>query len=269
MTTLVVEDGSIVPGANSYISLANAQTYWANWGYTSATIGTDTGAMTTALYQAAYAMDRLYGRFYSGKVAKNSPQTMLWPRQRYAHEEVQVFVQDPTGSGALLIACVIEGTITNIYVIEGGVNYTAPILTVGGMYSGTNTTPNPAVITANLTSGVITSTTIVSGGSGYISPREIVDNNGNRVNINQVPQAVLDGQCEMAVIALSNGVSALFPNEAEDRYIQQQIVELGVGANLRKQFFNKEATDIERYEGFRLIELRLWSVMNRQMVVTL
>jgi hypothetical protein len=269
MTTLIVEDGSYVPGANSYVDLADAQTYWANWGYGSSVIGTDTGAMTTALYQAAYAMERLYGRWYSGKVPKNSPQSMLWPRQRYAEEEVTVCVEDTTGAGAFLIARVIDGTVINVYVVEGGQNYTAPMITIGGTYSGINAQLNPAVITATVTSGVITGVTVVSGGSNYVSPRTIKDNNGNRIALNEIPQALKDAQCEMAVIALMNGMAALFPNESEERFVQQEIVELGVGANLRKQFFNKEATDIERYEGFRPVELRLWNIMNRQMVVTL
>jgi hypothetical protein len=82
MTSLIVETGSITPNANSYVSLADATNYWTQWGYT-AQVGSDTTVQTNALYFAGYALDRLFGRFYMGKMAKHSEQGMLWPRQRF------------------------------------------------------------------------------------------------------------------------------------------------------------------------------------------
>src|SRR6185437_4029457 len=122
---LVVEDGTFVPGANTYISLADATTYWTNWGYT-ADVGTDTTAQTVALYYAAYAMERLYGRFYIGQVAKNSPQNLLFPRVGTHDRAPYVRVQDTTGTGAKFFVRVVDGVIQQISVIEGGSNYTSP-----------------------------------------------------------------------------------------------------------------------------------------------
>jgi hypothetical protein len=266
MTTLIVENGSIVPNANSYISQANAITYWTNWGYTQA-IGASSSVQIQALYSAAYALDRLFGRFYLGKVARHSPQPMLWPRQRYANEEVFINVQDSTGAGALIVARIIEGVLVNAWIVDGGANYTAPTLNVGAWPYAQNV--NQAVLSATVSSGVITGITISNGGSGYPTPRSIIDTNGEDIAINEVPQSLLDAQCELANMAIISGSTALFPNENEERYLQQEINELGAGLNLRRQFFPKETTDIERYQGFRKVELILWNVMNREMVVTL
>ena len=80
--TLIVEDGTIVAGANSYVSLASATTYLDNWyPTTSGTWDSATVAQqTVALASAAYAMDRLYGRKYLSILPPASTQAMLWPR---------------------------------------------------------------------------------------------------------------------------------------------------------------------------------------------
>ena len=264
MTTLTVETGSIVPNANSYISLTDAQTYWTNMGYTSAQIGTDSTAQTNALWMAGYAMERLFGRFYMGKIAKHSPQSMLWPRQRFPDETVCVQVTDPTGNGAVLVARVLDGAIANVYVVQGkgGAGYSSTPTIQFVDYYGSG-----ATATATVVSGAITAVTVNTGGCNYSTPVGIRTNDSIDVAINSVPQALRDAQCELAVLCLVNGNAALYPNESETRYLQQEIDELGVGLNLRRQYFNKEVMDIERYEGFRKIELQLWAVLNRTIMV--
>lgn len=80
--TIIVEDGSIVPGANSYISLADANTYLGNW-YGTDWTGLDATAQASALFYAAFALDRLYGRKYLSVMPPTSGQTMLWPRYTF------------------------------------------------------------------------------------------------------------------------------------------------------------------------------------------
>lgn len=261
MTTLTVETGSIVPNANSYISLTDAQTYWTNMGYTSTQIGTNTTAQTNALYYAGRAMERLFGRFYMGKIANDSPQTMLWPRQRFPESTVCVQVQDSTGAGAQLTARVVSGVVVAIWVVQGGANYTSPTIQIFDR-NGLG-----ATATASLTSGAISSVNVTAGGSNYSTPVGIRTNDRADIAINAIPQALRDAQCELAVLCLVNSPAFLYPNENETRYVQQEINELGVGLNLRRQYFNKEVMDIERYEGFRQVELILWAVLNRAIVV--
>ena len=83
--TLIVEDGSIVAGANSYVSLANANTYLVNWyGITgSAWDSANSDQQTSALFYGAYALDRLFGRRYLSILPPASTQSLLWPRYTF------------------------------------------------------------------------------------------------------------------------------------------------------------------------------------------
>jgi hypothetical protein len=83
---IVVEDGTIVSGANSYISVANASTYLGTWYPGSAwdaAVAANDGTAEAALYAAAFAMDRVYGRRYLSTLPPASKQTMLWPRYTF------------------------------------------------------------------------------------------------------------------------------------------------------------------------------------------
>jgi len=82
MVTIVVEDGSIVAGANSYVSLADASTYLGNW-YGTAWANLQPAVQSSALYYAQYALDRLYGRKYLSIIPPASQQTLLWPRYTF------------------------------------------------------------------------------------------------------------------------------------------------------------------------------------------
>jgi hypothetical protein len=83
---IVVEDGTIVAGANSYISVAFATAYLDVWYPSSAwdaAVTAADGTAEAALYAAAFALDRLYGRRYLSVLPPASTQTMLWPRYTF------------------------------------------------------------------------------------------------------------------------------------------------------------------------------------------
>jgi hypothetical protein len=75
--TLIVEDGSIVADANSYISLADALLRAPVLGVTISAV-TEEGE--SQLIQAAYALDRDYRSFYKGSKTDPDNQSMQWPR---------------------------------------------------------------------------------------------------------------------------------------------------------------------------------------------
>lgn len=84
--TLVVEDGTIVAGANSYISQADADTYLTNWYGASAwsdAVKAVDGTASAALYYGCYAMERLFGRKYLSICPPGSAQSLLWPRYTF------------------------------------------------------------------------------------------------------------------------------------------------------------------------------------------
>ncbi len=82
MTTIVVEDGSQVANANSYVSLADAINYHTLNGNTDFT-DADSDTQTFALLQACQSMELLYGPDYLGKISPLSPQALLHPRMYY------------------------------------------------------------------------------------------------------------------------------------------------------------------------------------------
>lgn len=258
MTSIVVEDGTIVSGANSYVSLANATTYWGNWGYSLTNITTT--QQTNALIQAAYALDKLFGRYYVGRVQHKSPQSLLWPRQFDPSTPYSVQVQDSTGSGAEFVVRVIDGSVSNVFIVNGGSNYTAPTLMLAGpdnIYGGTVT----ATVTAALTSGAISSVTITNAGQNYRSPREITANDYTNIAINEIPQQLQDAQCEIAWLALSG--TNIFPQLSDEQKLKQERTQIG-SINLINTYDNPFQLDGERLQGFRKVELVLGPVITTQ-----
>ena len=75
--TIIVEDGTIVDDANSYLSVADATTYHALFGNTTWTNLAD--LQEVALIRATQAADILFGESYKGKLI-NSTQSLLYPR---------------------------------------------------------------------------------------------------------------------------------------------------------------------------------------------
>lgn len=79
---LIVEDGTGVVGAESYVSVSAADTYWGNRTQLSAS-ATWTAATTAvkegALREATDFLDAQYGPFYRG-IRRGYVQSLLWPR---------------------------------------------------------------------------------------------------------------------------------------------------------------------------------------------
>lgn len=76
---MIVEDGSIVAGANSYISFTDATAYHTSYGndWTS-----DTAVGELALIQATRALDLIYGSDYLSELRSDS-QNLLFPRYAF------------------------------------------------------------------------------------------------------------------------------------------------------------------------------------------
>jgi hypothetical protein len=253
-TNLVVEDGSIVSGANSYVSLTDAQTYWGNWGYS--VTGYTSTQQTNALYYSAYAMEKLYGRFYIGRTAKYSPQALLWPRQFDSEVPTVVLANDATGQGAKFYVRVIDGVVSNVYIVNGGANYTAPTLTV---YDSQGT---GATVAATVTAGVITSVTITNGGENYCTPEEINANDHTVIAIDEIPQCLKDAQCEVAYLSLTG--SNIFPEVSDEQKLKLARDQIGNLNFYREYQTDRYRLDGERIQGFRKVELILSPIINSQ-----
>lgn len=74
--TLIVEDGTGLPNADSYVSVADARTYAANYGYT---LPADDAAVEVLLRQATRFMLTAYGALWQGARAV-AGQRLDWPR---------------------------------------------------------------------------------------------------------------------------------------------------------------------------------------------
>jgi len=75
---LIIEDGTIVAGAESYVSAADATTYHGNRGNTT-WAGTDT-VKDAALLKAAAYLDGHYCKRFKGTKYQPLDQNMQWPR---------------------------------------------------------------------------------------------------------------------------------------------------------------------------------------------
>lgn len=76
--SLVVEDGTIVAGAESYLSVADADTYWGKHGSPTAWTGATTANKESALRYATQWIDDKFT--WSGWIVE-SDQPLNWPRQ--------------------------------------------------------------------------------------------------------------------------------------------------------------------------------------------
>lgn len=93
---LVVEDGSGVSGANTYISVADADLYQTNRGRSS-WISLDADAKAVALIMATDAIDSLYP--WIGK-KKTSTQGLKWPRiEGKTPDGIEIVLSDSDGFG--------------------------------------------------------------------------------------------------------------------------------------------------------------------------
>lgn len=74
--TIIVEDGTIVPGANSYATTADANAYFLSLGQT--TTITDANMIDSASF-----IERKYGYSYKGQLVDDTAQSMLFPRTTF------------------------------------------------------------------------------------------------------------------------------------------------------------------------------------------
>lgn len=83
MVTMVVEDGTGLATANSYISIADADTYFTQQGTAGAAWAAPDALKTEYLVRAAAALDDLYGRKYISYLpaSDDTIQGLLWPRE--------------------------------------------------------------------------------------------------------------------------------------------------------------------------------------------
>lgn len=108
--TFVVEDGSIVAGANAYISLADANQYHENYGNPAAWSGATDADKEAAIRQATQFLDMEFGPFFKGTRA-DTEQALLWPRTNvyavdgfwYPHDEIPQRLKDATAYLALRV----------------------------------------------------------------------------------------------------------------------------------------------------------------------
>lgn len=81
MPTLIVEDGSVVTGANTYVSVADVDTYLADYGKTSDAWDSATAdGKASAVLRASQIMRARYGGQWRGEKTEKT-QPMQWPRK--------------------------------------------------------------------------------------------------------------------------------------------------------------------------------------------
>jgi hypothetical protein len=83
MVTLVVEDGTGLANANSYVSLVEADTYFTNQGTAGAAWAAPDALKNEYLANACTALDAVFGRNYISylRASDTTIQSLLWPRE--------------------------------------------------------------------------------------------------------------------------------------------------------------------------------------------
>ncbi len=115
MVTLVVEDGTQLPDANTYISLADVDKYFSNrnnqnWA------AFDTAARELAIFNAVISLDGLYQMRYLSQKIRDSEQGLQFPRyvfwdnyyRRYDQGEIPKPLKDAQSEIAFLDISKIE-----------------------------------------------------------------------------------------------------------------------------------------------------------------
>ena len=89
--TMIVEDGSVVPNCNSYVTVAWADDYHTTYGNTDWTSITDTTQKELALINATQSIELLYGQRYLSLPLAHFPlQNLLFPRFLMVINRIQV-----------------------------------------------------------------------------------------------------------------------------------------------------------------------------------
>lgn len=90
--TIVVEDGTGLPNANSYVSEADADAYATDRGHTDWVDSAED--KEAALIRATAAIDAIYGYKFSGWRVNGRDQALEWPRTGAYDREENVVVDD-------------------------------------------------------------------------------------------------------------------------------------------------------------------------------
>ena len=90
MITLIEETGLKPIGANTYVSLADAETYHTNYANTDWTGNTDDEMKKQALVTATQAVDLLYGERYMSTIYPDSAQALLFPRLWFMDTDARI-----------------------------------------------------------------------------------------------------------------------------------------------------------------------------------
>lgn len=113
--SLIVEDGSGLPNANSYCSLEFADTYQASIG--NANWAGDDDSKTLALIQATESLDLLYGPKYKSIKIEFNNSALLWPRYAFYDKNWVLYVQNS------IPVCLQKATATLAeYILNGSVD---------------------------------------------------------------------------------------------------------------------------------------------------
>lgn len=97
-----------------------------------------------------------------------------------------------------------------------------------------------------------------ASGQGLLWPRyTIMGNDFRKITQGTIPTCLLDAQCELANLYLSG--TNLFPNETDNRLFKETTTAIAVIKEANTYW--KIPTDVERYDGFRKVELILFPIL--------
>jgi hypothetical protein len=109
---LVVEDGSIVAGAESYASEADADSYWALRGSPDAWTNASTAEKESALRMATEYLDARFGARWKGVKTNVTEQALDWPRVNATDHEGWLW--DSTEIPEPLVRATIEAALLQV-----------------------------------------------------------------------------------------------------------------------------------------------------------
>jgi len=91
---LILEDGTMALGANSYASTAFADTYHAQFSSHNDWASADDATKEEALIVATRAVDQLFGDTYMSYLRPESTQALLWPRTWFTDNRGRIIVEN-------------------------------------------------------------------------------------------------------------------------------------------------------------------------------
>lgn len=138
MPTFVVEDGTGKSDANSYVSVAAADTYFDNYGAPATWTGASTANKEAALRIATAYVSEKYGNRWRG-VIDSDTQALDWPRSGVVDADTGLYYDNDEMPTRLLNATAevalrhLAGTSLRPDVVAGDGNITNSTISVGGI----------------------------------------------------------------------------------------------------------------------------------------